>query len=178
MRHLRSGRKLNISASHRKALYANLAMSLFDKERITTTTAKAKEVRGVVERLITYGKIGTLHAIRTAARTINDKDILKKLFKEIAPGYADRKGGYTRVIKLKNRRGDNAELSIIELVGRGGSEVQRKRKKKSAAKKAKQAAGVSQKEGPGEENAQKEQAPVKKKEEPPAAEPKGDKKES
>jgi large subunit ribosomal protein L17 len=155
-----------------------MAMSLFDKERITTTTAKAKEVRGVVERLITYGKIGTLHAIRTAAKTINDKDILKKLFKEIAPGYKDRQGGYTRVVKLKNRRGDNAELSIIELVGRGGSEVQRRRKKKSAAKKAKPAAGVSQKEESGEDGAQKDQASAKKKQEPPASDPKVDKKES
>jgi large subunit ribosomal protein L17 len=155
-----------------------MAMSLFDKERITTTTAKAKEVRGVVERLITYGKIGTLHAIRTAAKTINDKDILKKLFKETAPGYKDRQGGYTRVVKLKNRRGDNAELSIIELVGRGGSEVQRRRKKKSAAKKAKPAAGVSQKEESGEDGAQKDQASAKKKQEPPASDPKVDKKES
>lgn len=135
MRHLWSGRKLNRTAAHRKAMLSNLAVSLLDKERVTTTGAKAKEVRSVVERLITYGKKGTLHAIRLAARKINDKDVLKKLFDDIAPGYKDREGGYTRVIKLKERKGDNAEMSIIELVGRAGDEPRRRKKKKKAATK-------------------------------------------
>lgn len=140
MRHLKSGRKLNRTASHRKAMLINLAVSLLDKERVKTTVAKAKEVRGVVERLITHGKKGTLHAIRLAARKIHNKNILKKLFEDIAPGYKDREGGYTRVMKLTTRKGDNAELAIIELVGREG-DVQRKRKKKkkTAAKKSKPA---------------------------------------
>lgn len=134
MRHLKSGRKLNRTASHRKAMLGNLAVSILEHERVTTTTAKAKEVRGVVERLITYGKNNALHSIRTAAKTIKDKDILKKLFDDIGPSYKDRNGGYTRVIKIGERKGDNAELSIIELVGRNGDEP-RKRKKKSSAKK-------------------------------------------
>ena len=113
-------------------MLSNLAESLLDKERVTTTVAKAKEVRGVVERLITYGKKGSLHAIRLAAKRIKNKTILKKLFEDIAPGYKEREGGYTRVVKLKNRKGDNAELAIIELAGRHG-DVKRKRKKKKKA---------------------------------------------
>ena len=139
MRHLKSGRKLNRTASHRKAMLANLATSLLDKERVRTTVEKAKEVRGVVERLITYGKKGTLHAIRLAEKTLKNKDILKKLFNDIAVGYKGRQGGYTRVIKLGTRKGDNADMAIIELVGRG-DDVPRKRKKKkkpAVAKKPK-----------------------------------------
>jgi len=137
MRHLVSGRKLNRTASHRRAMFSNMAMSILDKERITTTVAKAKEVRGVVERLITYGKKGDLHAIRIAARRINDEKILKKLFEDIAPSYKDRNGGYTRILKTEDRKGDNAPMAIIELVGRGHNDPVRKRspKKKAAAKK-------------------------------------------
>ncbi len=130
MRHLVSGRKLNRTSSHRRAMLSNLAVSILDKERITTTLIKAKEVRGVVERLITFGKKGDLHAIRLAARRIGDKTVLKKLFDDIAPSYKDREGGYTRIIKVDDRKGDNAPMSIIELVGRGGAEAVRKRKKK------------------------------------------------
>lgn len=132
MRHLKSGRKLNRTASHRKAMLANLAMSLLDKERVKTTVIKAKEVRSVVERLITFGKKGTLHAIRIAAKTVKNKTILKKLFEDIAVGYKGRQGGYTRVVKLGARKGDKAEMAILELVGRG-DDVQRKRKKKKKA---------------------------------------------
>ncbi|MFP4163547.1 MAG: 50S ribosomal protein L17 [Chitinispirillaceae bacterium] len=136
MRHLVSGRKLNRTTSHRKAMLSNLAVSILDKERVTTTLAKAKEVRGVVERLITYGKKGNdLHAIRLAARRINNKTVLKKLFEDIAPSYKEREGGYTRIIKVGDRKGDNAAMSIIELVGRGGPDAVRKKKKKSKAKK-------------------------------------------
>lgn len=141
MRHLKSGRKLNRTASHRRAMLANLATSLLDKERVRTTVEKAKEVRGVVERLITYGKKGTLHAIRLAEKTLKSKDILKKLFNDIAVGYKGRQGGYTRVVKLGTRKGDNADMAIIELVGRG-DDVPRKRKKKkktTVAKKPKAA---------------------------------------
>jgi large subunit ribosomal protein L17 len=132
MRHLVSGRKFNRTASHRRAMLSNLAVSILDKERVTTTLAKAKEVRGVVERLITYGKKGDLHAIRLAARRITNETVLKKLFDDIGPSYKDREGGYTRIIKVGERKGDNALMSIIELVGRGGAEAVRKRKKKKA----------------------------------------------
>jgi large subunit ribosomal protein L17 len=121
-------------------MLSNLSVSILDKERVTTTLAKAKEVRGVVERLITYGKKGDLHAIRLAARRINDGRVLKKLFEDIAPGYKDRNGGYTRVLKTEDRKGDNAPMAIIELVGRGHNDPVRKRsggaKKKSIAKKS------------------------------------------
>lgn len=144
MRHLVEGRKLNRSASHRRAMLSNMAVSILDKERITTTIPKAKEVRRVVERLITYGKMGTLHGIRLAERRIKDKTVLKKLFDDIAPGYKERVGGYTRIIKLGERKGDNAPMSIIELTGRGNPDPVRKGKKKGKEKKA-VSAGVSTK---------------------------------
>ncbi len=134
MRHLVSGRKLNRTASHRKAMLSNLAVSILDKERVVTTLAKAKEVRSVVERLVSYGKKGDLHHIRLAARRINNKTVLKKLFDDIAPGYKEREGGYTRIIKLDERKGDNTLMSIIELVGRGKPDAIRKNKKKSSTK--------------------------------------------
>jgi len=138
MRHLVSGRKLNRSASHRRAMLSNLAVSILDKERVTTTLAKAKEVRGVVERMITYGKKGDLHARRLAACRINDESVLKKLFSDIAPGYKERNGGYTRVLKTEDRKGDCAPMAIIELVGRGHNDAVRKKggaKKKTAKPK-------------------------------------------
>lgn len=131
MRHLVHGRKLNRSASHRRAMLSNMAVSLLDKERITTTLPKAKEVRSVVERLITFGKKGGLHAIRMAERRIKNKTVLKKLFDDIAPSYKDREGGYTRIIKLDERKGDNAPMSIIELTGRGAPDPIRKKSKKT-----------------------------------------------
>lgn len=142
MRHLVSGRKLNRTASHRRAMLSNLAVSLLDKERVTTTVAKAKEVRGVVERLITYGKQGDLHAIRLAARRVNDAVVLKKLFEDIAPSYKDRNGGYTRVLKTEDRKGDCAPMAIIELVGRAGHNdpVRKRTTKKKSAPKAKKTA--------------------------------------
>jgi large subunit ribosomal protein L17 len=136
MRHLVSGRKLNRTSSHRRAMFSNMAVSILDNERITTTLAKAKEVRSVVERLITYAKRGNLHSIRLAERRIKDKTILKKLFDDIAPSYQEREGGYTRIIKLNERKGDNAPMAIIELTGRNSSEPVRKKKKKSKAKKS------------------------------------------
>lgn len=131
MRHLVEGRKLNRSSSHRRAMLTNMAVSILDKERITTTLPKAKEVRRVVERLITYGKMGNLHGIRLAERRIKDKTILKKLFDDIAPSYKERIGGYTRIIRLGERKGDNAAMSIIELTGRGHPDPVKKGKKKS-----------------------------------------------
>ncbi len=125
MRHLKHGRKLGRTASHRKAMLSNLAVSVLDKERVHTTVEKAKEVRSVVERLITYGKRGTLSAIRLAERTVKDKDVLKKLFSDIAPGYAQREGGYVRIIKTGERKGDCASMCLLELVGRRPGDVPR-----------------------------------------------------
>jgi large subunit ribosomal protein L17 len=118
MRHLRKGRKLNRNASHRKALFNNMATSLLDKGRITTTIAKAKELRGVVERVITIAKRANLNSRRIAGKTIKNETVLKKLFDKVAPDFSTRTGGYTRILKLGERRlGDAAELAIIELVG-------------------------------------------------------------
>ena len=116
MRHLNKGRKLNRTSSHRKAMFANMATSLFQHERITTTDAKAKELRGVAEGLIQLGKRGDLHARRQAYQTIRDQVVLKKLFDQIAPRYQNREGGYTRIMKNGTRKGDAAPVSIIELV--------------------------------------------------------------
>lgn len=158
MRHLVSGRKLNRTASHRRAMLSNMAVSILDKERITTTLAKAKEVRSVVERLITYGKKGNLHSIRLAARRINNETVLKKLFDDIAPSYKDRQGGYTRIIKVGERKGDNTLMSIIELVGRGGAEAVRKRKKKKAKTAPQTQAEQAQVENPSQAEALNETA--------------------
>jgi len=111
-------------------MFSNLAVSILDKERVETTLPKAKEVRSVVERLITYAKRGDLHARRLAARRINDKAVLRKLFSDIAPVYKDRNGGYVRIVKTRNRKGDNALMAIVELVGIGGADTVRKRRKK------------------------------------------------
>ena len=116
MRHNVSGRKLNRTAAHRKMLYRNLVTALFQSERIQTTVIKAKEARSVAERLITFAKRGDLHARRLATEVIRDRKTVAKLFERIAPRYADRPGGYTRIIKLGHRLGDNAALSLIALV--------------------------------------------------------------
>ncbi|KPJ78064.1 MAG: 50S ribosomal protein L17 [Gemmatimonas sp. SG8_23] len=116
MRHRKKGRQLSRTRSHRKATLRNLATSLFRHERIETTTAKAKELRPYAERLITLARRGDVHARRLAAAKIQDRQVLGKLFDEIAPRYAERPGGYTRVLKLGNRKGDAAEMSLIELV--------------------------------------------------------------
>ena len=116
MRHRKKGRKLQRTASHRRAMLRNLATSLFRHERIETTTAKAKELRPYAERLITLARRGDLHARRLVARKIQDREVLGKLFDEISPRYAERPGGYTRILKLGNRKGDSAEISLIELV--------------------------------------------------------------
>jgi large subunit ribosomal protein L17 len=142
MRHLNSVNKLNRTASHRHAMLANLAMSILDKERVITTLAKAKVVRSVVERLITHAKKGGLHKVRVVAETVKDKAILSKLFSDIAPSYKDREGGYTRILKLGERPGDNALLCIIELTGRNSQELALSRKKKKKAGGSQDTAGT------------------------------------
>ncbi len=121
MRHKVSGRKLNVTTSHRKAMFANMCQALIKHEQIATTLPKAKELRPVLERLITLGKRGGLHARRQAIAEIKDATLVEKLFSVIAARYADRKGGYTRVLKAGFRYGDNAPLAIIELVDRDES---------------------------------------------------------
>ncbi len=117
MRHGKRGRKLGRTASHKKAMLNNMATSLFDKGKVRTTLPKAKELRGVAERLISFAKRGDLHARRQVLRRIQNKVVLTKLFEEIGPSFADRSGGYTRILKLGPRRGDSSELCLIELVG-------------------------------------------------------------
>jgi len=116
VRHRKKGRKLSRTASHKKATMRNMATSLFRHERIETTTAKAKELRPYAERLITLARRGGLHARRLAATKIQDREVLGKLFGDIAPRFAERPGGYTRILKLGHRKGDAAEMSLIELV--------------------------------------------------------------
>jgi len=118
MRHKKAGRKLGVTTSHRKAMFANMAVALIKHEQISTTLPKAKELRGFVERLITLGKAGKLDSRRLAHSRLRDDTMLKKLFEVLAPRYKDRQGGYTRVLKAGFRRGDNAPMAIIELVDR------------------------------------------------------------
>ena len=134
MRHLKSGRKLSRTSAHRKAMFRNMVTSLLRHERITTTAAKAKELRGHVERTISVGvRLGDLldkpkdqrtreeqaryaHAMAHAAKTVRDRDVLHKLFEDIAPRVRNRPGGYTRVVRMVSRRGDDAPMAVIELV--------------------------------------------------------------
>ncbi len=118
MRHARSGRKLNRTASHRKAMFANMAVALIKHEQIKTTLPKAKDLRRVVDRLITLGKRGGLNARRQALATLRDDAIATKLFDTLGPRYKDRPGGYTRVIRAGFRYGDMAPMALIELVDR------------------------------------------------------------
>ncbi|MBI5657640.1 MAG: 50S ribosomal protein L17 [Geobacter sp.] len=133
MRHAKAGRRLGRTTSHRVAMFRNMVTSLLQHEKITTTDAKAKELRSIAEKMITLGKRGDLHAIRLASAYIRDKKVVTKLFSAIAPRYKERDGGYTRIIKLGQRSGDNALLSQIELVE---ELVEKKPTKKIAVKKA------------------------------------------
>ncbi len=110
------GKRLGGSPSHHKAILSNLSTSLFWEGRVTTTVSKAKAVRPFAEQLITKAKSGTLHDRRQVLKVIGDNEVVTKLFDEIGPQYAERPGGYTRILKLGPRRGDNAEMAIIELV--------------------------------------------------------------
>lgn len=116
MRHRVQGRKLGRTTAHRKALFRNQLTSLFTHERIVTTVAKAKELRPQAERMVTLARTGSLADRRMILRTVPDKEVVRKLFDDIAPRFVDRAGGYTRIMRLGRRRGDNAELAIIEFV--------------------------------------------------------------
>ncbi|MGN6551581.1 MAG: 50S ribosomal protein L17 [Pararhizobium sp.] len=118
MRHGKSGRKLNRTASHRKAMFANMAASLIEHEQIMTTLPKAKEIRPIVEKLVTLGKRGDLHARRQAISQVRDSSVVSKLFDTLATRYADRHGGYIRIMKAGFRQGDNAPMAVVEFVDR------------------------------------------------------------
>lgn len=132
MRHRKSGRKLGRVSSHRKAMLKNMTASLLKHERVITTDAKAKELRSVAERIITLGKRGSLHARRQALSFVRDREITKKVFEELSVRYTKRNGGYTRIIKVGYRDGDNAPLSLVELI----SEDKKKKAKGKGADKS------------------------------------------
>ena len=133
MRHRMSGRKLNRSSSHRKAMFANMTVSLLRHEQIVTTLPKAKELRRLADRVITLGKRGTLHTRRQAAAILGDDVLVRKLFGPLAERYRDRSGGYTRVLKAGFRYGDNAPMAVIELVDRDPSAKGAEDKARAAA---------------------------------------------
>lgn len=136
MRHRKKGNHLGRTASHKKALMRNLAAQVFEYKEIRTTLAKAKELRHYVERLITYSKKGTLHHRRLAFQFLQNKQAVKTLFDDIAPVFETRNGGYTRIIKLGNRKGDNAKIAIFQLVGfeKVQAKEEKKKKKKEEGK--------------------------------------------
>ncbi len=135
MRHRWKGRKLGRTASHRKAMFRNMVTDFLDKERIITTVAKAKELRSFAEKMITLGKRENLHSRRRALSIIRRKSVVHKLFDSLAPRYADRHGGFTRIIRLGFRKGDSAERAIIELVDREGEKEAPKKSKKTPSQK-------------------------------------------
>jgi large subunit ribosomal protein L17 len=137
MRHLKSHRKLNMTASHRKAVFKNLANALFEHERIKTTNPKAMELRRVAERLISLAKKNDMHAMRLAFAFLRNKEMVKKLFSDIGARYAEINGGYTRVVKAGYRKGDAAPMAIIELTQRKEKESEKKGEDKGKEKKAK-----------------------------------------
>src|SRR5205807_2406235 len=147
MRHLNLGRKLNRTSAHRKALFRNLFLALLRPGRITTTDAKAKELRRFADRMVTLGKKGDLAARRRAFAFIHSHGAVKKLFDEVAPRFKERNGGYTRVVKFGWRRGDAAQLSIIEFTGAEeqakGKKPRRRRKQDQTPEREQRAAAAA-----------------------------------
>ena len=160
MRHYKKGRKLGTDASHTKAMKKNLAVALFTNDRIKTTVTRAKEVRGDIDRIITWAKKGDLHSRRLAIAALGDKELVREVFEKAEQGmWADRNGGYTRVLKAGIRYGDAAPMAIIELVDRdvnakGAKDLARVAAEKAAAEAAEKAA---------EEEVKKEEAKAEKK---------------
>lgn len=151
MRHQMAHRKLGRTSAHRAALFRNQLASIIENERIVTTLIKAKELRPIVEKMITLGKNDSVHARRQAARSLPENDFLvSRLFEEVSPRFAQRPGGYTRIIKLGPRRGDNAEMAILEF-------VDYERKTEAPEEKGKKKAAAAPK-GKGEESSDKEAA--------------------
>jgi len=148
MRHGVSGRKLNRSSSHRLALFRNMVTSLLKEERIYTTVPKAKEMRRWAEWMITLGKHGDLNARRQALRTVREKDVVHKLFEELAQRYQNRAGGYTRIVKVGFRRGDAAPMCLLELINDEAREKAKKKGDKKAGKKTEKKAAPKAKAAP------------------------------
>lgn len=147
MRHRKSGRKLGRTASHRQAMFANMAAALVKHEQIVTTLPKAKDLRRVADRLITLAKRGDLHARRIAASRLRDEAMVRKLFEVLGPRYQERSGGYTRVLKAGFRYGDAAPMAVIELVerdvearGQDSGPVQEREREEAPAPEPQQAA--------------------------------------
>ena len=161
MKHRVVGRRLDRTTEHRTAMFRNLVTSLFRHERITTTTPKAKELKRYADKVITLAKRGTAHARRIANRDVRDVEVLNKLFGTLADRYKARPGGYTRLVRVGNRAGDNAELAVIELVDRAPAaaeapEGEEKGAKKAAKTKAAKAPKAEKK--PAEKKAKKAKA--------------------
>lgn len=160
MRHRKTIQKLNRTASHRKALMANLASALIIYKKIKTTTAKAKALRSYIERIITKARKGDLHSRRIVLKYIKRKDVVKELFEEISPKYEDRPGGYTRITKVGRRSTDAADMALIELIGFEGiykkrKEESKEEKRKRKEKKEKEAAEMEKTAPPVEEEVKK-----------------------
>ena len=160
MNHQIAGRKLGRTTDHKEAMLRNLVTSLIMHDRLTTTEAKAKELRKIADRMITLGKKGDLAAVRRAERVLRSKEAIGRLFKELAPLFATRNGGYTRIIRYKTRRGDHAPLVIIEWTESKEVKAPEKPEKKTAAKKAPEKKAAAPKKAT-EKSAEKK-APAKK----------------
>jgi large subunit ribosomal protein L17 len=155
MKHRVAGRRLDRTTEHRTAMFRNMVISLIKHERIVTTTPKAKELKRIAEKVITLAKKGTIHARRLAHRDVHDAEALSKLFDTIAPRFATRPGGYTRVVRVSRRAGDNAELAMIELVERtpgASAEGEEKGEGKAGAEKPKAEKKASKKGGKAAES--------------------------
>jgi len=164
MRHGMVNRKLGRTSAHRNALFRNQLASLIDKERIITTLPKAKELRPQIEKLITLGRNDSVHARRQAGRIIADDSLVAKLFGTLGPRFAERPGGYTRIVKLGPRRGDAAEMAILELVGfelKTDTAAAPEPEKKTKAKKAAPAAETPEDETAADEKPKKKPAAKK-----------------
>jgi large subunit ribosomal protein L17 len=164
----KKGPRLGGSPSHQRLIVANLATQLFEHGRITTTEAKARVLRPVAEKLITKAKRGDLHNRREVLKTVRDKSVVHELFTEIAPRFAERPGGYTRITKIGPRKGDNAPMAVIELVTEAYEPQAAKPAKKAAAKKAPAKKAAPAAEAPAEE-APAEEAPAATTDEAPEA---------
>lgn len=147
MRHRKAGLKLNRTPSHRKAMFRNMVTSLFKYDRIRTTGAKAKELRGWADHIITLAKRGDLHARRQALAIVREKDVVHKLFENAAERFGDISGGYTRIVKLGRRPGDAAPVALVELVVSQDTKKKKTKKKKSKAEAAPQKAAADNKAG-------------------------------
>ena len=163
MRHAVKGRKLGRTTSHRTAMFRNQLQSLMESERIITTLPKAKELRPIAEKVITRGKHGTVHDRRWALQWLIKRELVKKVFDEIAPRFTERPGGYLRIVKLGPRQGDGAEMAVLELVEREAAAAPVETPKETKAKKEPKAAKEKK---PAKEKAAKEK-PAKEKESKP-----------